>query len=284
MLTTIQALVIASQKTEPPWSLRQLINEYQLRKITRVRVGTIDASVLMEEYLSREKSLRSFIRGVANQKTVIWVKVADPSQINPLSFSDLQSLQRAIDNAPTPSRALLDSLSQVVKPMGVSLVISKNTWRVIGLFGSNDSLNRVPALHINDMSAAAPYFATGTGAFGGALVAISMVPEPASPILFGIGYFFIGMGAGFSLGKGVLELKKPPEPQKSPTSSSLGDFPDDSIGSPPEDIKDMMATGDGGDYGDFIINDPIHDLPLYGPEDPTGGEDVSGDGVPEFLV
>jgi hypothetical protein len=260
MLTTGQALAIASRKPLPPWSTRDLMAEWGLNRL----------------------SLRSFVDGIDRQNLTIWINIAD--YIDFSFVTDIASLNRAVIAAPSPMRKSMVVLYEEMATVGVSLLVSGTTWKTVGLSGKTEAMAHIKAFQIKDYSTALGAFGGAAGIVGTAIFAVGLIPSPWSPFLLVGGGAIAGAGAGAFTAQMIIELQKDTPPSKptseldlDPTQDQL-DFPDDNIGSPPRDIMDAIAAGVGVDK--FILGD-TNDLPdnppgIGGPEDYVDPSAIDG--------
>lgn len=128
----------------------------------------------------------------------------------------------------------------------------------------------------------------GSGAATGAgiILGLALTSNPIGWAIIGVAAVGIA-GSGLMVGIGVREVldgNPPPEPKGRPSASEgedtpdTLDFPDDTFGSPPADIKEVIAAG--GSVEDFAVVDTSQ-IPEFPPDigagDPGGSVPGTGD-------
>ena len=174
-LTIPELAAICLGPNKSPWPLKDLLGLYKVKTL----------------------SLRSLVEKVSEAKAIYYVQVRDLELLEGVStVAGLKGKWAAA----VPSRATLIALNKTLNSAGATIVYISFDWRTVGIYGSFASL-----VNISGKSVADPLLtevATDTNfisnAANGALVlgagtaASGLIPEPASPVL-------IGVGAGISL-------------------------------------------------------------------------------------
>ena len=291
-LTIPELAAICLGPNKSPWPLKDLLGLYKVKTL----------------------SLRSLVEKVSEAKAIYYVQVRDLELLEGVStVAGLKGKWAAA----VPSRATLIALNKTLNSAGATIVYISFDWRTVGIYGSFASL-----VNISGKSVADPLLtevATDTNfisnAANGALVlgagtaASGLIPEPASPVLIGVGAGIFAAGALLKLGLALFssdDFATPPgsdpgtptqsgqppagvDPGDPPTApvdpASLPDSP------PPADANTPVATtgGGGGGGGTSDPNDPDDPGETQpgvpgDPGAPAGSPtNPSGDGPPDGL-
>jgi hypothetical protein len=272
MLATKEALRIASRQAEPPWKLKDLMTSFGLRRL----------------------SLRSLVTGVQDQRVAYWVNLVDDLP-NQAQLTDVNSFVEQVANAPSPQRKTLVKLSTALAGIGGSLVLSKTSWKTVGIAGTYGSLTPIKTVVLDDVvvmdvARGAALVAGGEFLIVAGTATFNPVLILGGEVLVGGGLMAIGVGAWVTIGEIVDKLEQPDRPKPtsqegdSPSDDVL-DFPPDNVGTPPDDLAEAVASGDWSDTGpiqQFIIDgaNNVPGEPPVSPGEGDGGGEGGGTGLP----
>jgi len=258
-LTIPELAAICLGPNKSPWPLKDLLSLYKVKTL----------------------SLRSLVTKVSEAKAIYYVEVRDLELLKGVStVSGLKGKWAAA----VPSRATLIAFNKILNSAGATIVYISFDWRTVGIYGSFASIVNISGKSVGDplltevatdtkfiSNAANGLLVLGAGTAGSGLI-----PEPASPVLIGVGAGIFAAGALLKLGLALFssddsatppgsdpgtptQSGQPPagvDPGDPPTApidpASLPDSP------PPADANTPVATtgGGGGGSGTSDPNDP----------------------------
>lgn len=269
MLTGVQLMAIETQSFSPPWNMRDLFRKFPARTL----------------------SVRSIIGAVENQKIGCFVRLRYPSILqSATSFGALQASFVAGHGGLLLGSDLVATQQKVFQPHGVNLRYATSDGRAL-LVGTVASLASVPvvpvtARNIEDAQTGWANVGAGAGGFSAVLIAISTVPEPASPVIFLAGVILGAAASGtlFGLGLGQVIDSNSPSGQPATSSNDGGTSSTDGTDVPQPD-GDSVTVPDAVVYGDIdgVNVDQVVELAAEHLADIPNGWDLgTGTGIPFF--